>query len=92
MLVSGVTTNFKPIGDQSMLKEFNKRFEKTSSARLLALLLGCYQVPEKEYKKLLAKVKTNQNAVNNIRQILGYGNRTLTRVAKVSDDSDKSEY
>jgi len=88
MIISGVNSNSEltVISDADMLKLIKKRFEGKASARLLCIFVICYSLPDKEFKKLVESLKSDQDTVNRIRNLSGNSNKSLKRVAPVMND------
>jgi hypothetical protein len=47
-----------------------KKFESKQSAKLLCIVLSCYAVPEKDYKKMLGSVKSDKNIVESFKKLV----------------------
>lgn len=85
MVLSGVNnnSNMSLISDAEMQKLLLKKFESRPSARLLCILLSCYVVPENDFKKMLASLKTNKTAVEAFRKLVNKSGSKFKRFAPV---------
>lgn len=91
MIMSGVhnNTELSAISDAEMLKQMTKKFETRPSARLLCIFTVCYNVPDKDFKKLVSSLKANHDTVDKIRMLANNPNKSLKRVWPVYTNDQK---
>ncbi len=72
MILSGVHNNssMTSISDADMFKQLMKKFENKQSAKLLCIVMSCYEVPDKDFKKMLGSVKSDKHVVEAFRKLL----------------------
>jgi len=47
-----------------------KKFENKQSAKLLCIVMSCYEIPDKDFKKMLGSVKSDKHVVEAFRKLL----------------------
>jgi hypothetical protein len=94
MILSGVNNNpqFTPVVDAELLIQIQKRFETKPSARLLCILVVCYAIADKDYKKLLDSLKSGKETVQRIKELANNSTSKFKRVAPVMSDEQKQDY
>ncbi len=72
MILSGVHNNssMTSISDPDIFKQLMKKFENKQSAKLLCIVMSCYEVPDKDFKKMLGSVKSDKHVVEAFRKLL----------------------
>lgn len=94
MILSGVNNNpqFTPIVDAELLIQIQKRFETKPSARLLCILVVCYAIADKDFKKLLDSLKSGKETVQRIKDLANNSTSKFKRVTPVMSEEQKQDY
>lgn len=69
-----------------------KKFENKQSAKLLCIVMSCYEVPDKDFKKMLGSVKSDKHVVEAFRKLLNYSGSKFKRIAPVMNSQQIQDF